>query len=80
MRHRNNMEDKMRATIKNTAPIAINGLRPGGERDIETDRAGTPLDKVWRRRVADGKRDKVIIVTKMDKDLTAAIKVDKGDK
>jgi len=35
----------------------ISGYEPGQEVEIEVDRDGTPLEKFWRRRLSDAKRD-----------------------
>ena len=55
------MEDKrMKAVIENKAAVAIHGLRPGAQTQIEVDDAGVPLDKHWRRRIADSELDGAI--------------------
>lgn len=51
-------------TIMNKAAITIHGLKAGGKLLIEADREGTPMDKHWRRRVADGKIDGAISIIK----------------
>ena len=72
------MEDKrMKATIENKSSVPLHGLKPGGKLAIETDRTGAPLNKEWRRRIADGKTDNAIIIIEKDKELTGAIKADK---
>lgn len=35
----------------------ISGYESGKEVQVEVDRDGTPLDKFWRRRLSDAKRD-----------------------
>jgi len=63
-----NMEDKrMKATIENKSSVTIHGLKPGGKLPIEVDKEGTPLNKEWRRRVADSKIDHAVSLTKITK-------------
>ncbi len=38
----------------NSTGIDIHGIKPGQEFDVKVDSEGTPLEKKWRRRVADG--------------------------
>jgi len=63
MIHRNMEDKRMKATIENKSGVTIHGLKPGGKLAVETDREGTPLDKNWRRRVADSKIDGAVSIT-----------------
>jgi hypothetical protein len=55
------IEDKrMKQIIENKSSVALHGLKVGGQKEIDFDNAGTPLDKHWRRRL----RDKSIEVIK----------------
>jgi hypothetical protein len=55
------MENKMmKQIIENKSSVALHGLKAGGQLDIEVDKAGTPIDKHWRRRL----RDKSIQIIK----------------
>jgi len=63
MIHRNMEDKRMKATITNKSGVSIHGLKPGGKLPIEVDKDGTPLDKKWRRRVADSKIDNAVSLT-----------------
>lgn len=47
----------MKITIKNTSTVRLHGLKPGDTRKIDVDRKGIPLDRNFRRRLADSKID-----------------------
>jgi hypothetical protein len=54
------MENKMfKQKIENKSSVALHGLKVGGQLEIEVDKAGTPLDKHWRRRLRDKSIEKV---------------------
>lgn len=74
MIHRNMEDKRMKATIENKSGVTLHGLKPGGKLPIEVDKNGTPLDKNWRRRVADSVVDKAVTVT------LAKTKKKQGDK
>lgn len=48
----------MKQRIKILKPVG--GYKAGEEIRIECDQSGTPLDKYWRRRLRDSKRDNCI--------------------
>ena len=63
-----NMEDKrVKVTIENKSGVTLHGLKPGGKLPIEVDKAGTPLDKNWRRRLVDSKIDGAISIVEPKK-------------
>lgn len=51
-----------KVAIKNNSPVTIHGLKPGNTMTIEVDRKGKPLDRNWRRRLADSPIDGAITV------------------
>jgi len=53
-----------KAIIENKSGVTIHGLKPGGKIPVEVDRDGTPLDKKWRRRLADSKIDGAVSLNK----------------
>ncbi len=53
-----------KAIIENKSGVTIHGLRPGAKIPVEVDPNGTPLDKKWRRRLADSKIDGAISLSK----------------
>ena len=58
------MENKMmKAEIENKSAVDLHGLKPGEKRIIEVDREGTPLDKHFRRRLADSIIDGCVEIT-----------------
>lgn len=64
--------------IENNGTVAIHGLKPGGKLDVEIDRDGTIIPKLWRRRVADN--DDVIVLTGEAAKKIGAIKKKIADK
>lgn len=61
----NQWENKSMAgkiTIKNATKVALHGLKPGQTMEIAVDGAGVPLDRLWRRRLADAAHDRCIEV------------------
>lgn len=53
-----------KAIIENKSAVTIHGLKPGGSLSVKVDKEGTPLDRNWRRRVADSKIDGAIKLKK----------------
>jgi hypothetical protein len=48
------MENKMnKVIIENKSSVPLHGLGAGKQTPIEVDKAGTPMDKHWRRRLRD---------------------------
>jgi hypothetical protein len=43
----------MKLTLEITGPVAIGGHRPGTRFEIEAFECGTPVDRFWRKRLAD---------------------------
>lgn len=64
--------------IENKGSVAIHGLKPGGKLDVEIDRNGTIVQKLWRRRVGDN--DKCIVLTADAAKTIGAIKKKIADK
>jgi len=56
-----------KAIIENKSGVTIHGLKPGGKLPIDVDQNGTPLDRQWRRRVADSKIDGAVSLSKITK-------------
>lgn len=51
-----------KGTIINKSAVTIHGLKPGAETTISLDDSGTPVDKHWRRRLADSGIDGAIVI------------------
>lgn len=52
-----------KAIIENKSAVTLHGVKPGGKIRIDVDRNGTPLDRNWRRRVADAPIDDAVKIT-----------------
>lgn len=50
-----------KGVIINKSAVTIHGLKPQGEKVIDLDDHGTPVDKHWRRRVTDSRIDGAIV-------------------
>ena len=68
-----------RITIQNNSSVSIHGLKPGNTARIEVDRNGTPLDRNWRRRLADSPIDGAITVVKAEQKKEKPSKKEKKD-
>jgi methyl coenzyme M reductase gamma subunit len=44
--------------VINTSPVSLHGKAPGHEFSIEVDEDGTPFDRLWRKRFAEGVLEK----------------------
>lgn len=64
MIHRNMEDKRMKATIENKSGVTLHGLKPGGQLVVDVDQDGTPLDRNWRRRVADSAIDGAVSIVK----------------
>ena len=53
-----------KAVIENKSAVTIHGLKPGASMPLKVDSEGTPLDRSWRRRVADSKVDGAVMIKK----------------
>jgi hypothetical protein len=72
------MENKMnKVIIENKSSVPLHGLGAGKQTPIEVDKAGTPLDKHWRRRLRD---ESIEIIKEKKKPVKIEPKTDKGDK